>query len=526
MNLLDRAINYVSPAWALKREQARIAASLWNASYAGASLTSRKMQHWLPAKGSANADYSQEEQSVLIARCRDAHRNQSLARAAVDRLKHNVVGGGLKLQSHIDWEVLGISQEQASAQERLIESEFEHWCKHCDLERTLSFSKLQALCLVSMLISGDVFVNTPFVERPECEYGLKLQVIEADRVNNPNFGLDTTTLRRGVELDEWGAPAAYHIMSQHPGDDLLTEWHWDRFTAFGEQTGQRRIFHVFEKERSGQTRGVPYLAPVLEPLKQMERYTDAELTAAVVASLFTVFVQSESGFTLSQATESTPSGPLEKDQINLGPGAIVNLLPGETVQFANPNRPNTAYDPFMQALLRQVGAALSLPVELLQLSFLSSYSAARAALLQAWKLICFQRSIMVEQLCQPVFELWFDEFIARGKLELPNYDNITKWAYTRATWIGPARGAIDENKEVQAARDRIELGISSRQIEAEELQGVDWLDIHKELMIEQKLRREAGLELTAAGAPARLPVPVLSAEEIDQQEALAARRTW
>ncbi len=44
-------------------------------------------------------------------------------------------------------------------------------------------------------------------------------------------------------------------------------------------------------ERPGQRRGVPVLAPVIEALKQLGRYTDAELVAAVVSGLFTVFVK-------------------------------------------------------------------------------------------------------------------------------------------------------------------------------------------------------------------------------------------
>lgn len=42
------------------------------------------------------------------------------------------------------------------------------------------------------------------------------------------------------------------------------------------------------------TARVPFLAPVIEALKQLGRYTDAELVAAVVSGMFTVFIEKES----------------------------------------------------------------------------------------------------------------------------------------------------------------------------------------------------------------------------------------
>ena len=48
---------------------------------------------------------------------------------------------------------------------------------------------------------------------------------------------------------------------------------------------------IMNRERIGQRRGVPFLAQVIEALKQLGRYTDAELVAAVVSGMFTVFIR-------------------------------------------------------------------------------------------------------------------------------------------------------------------------------------------------------------------------------------------
>lgn len=517
-NLLDKAISYVSPKWALSRSIARYRASYIDSSYSGASATSTKMQNWRPGRGSANADYGTFEQDMLVSRCRDAHRNQALARAVIERMKHNVVGVGLRLQSHIDYETIGITSTDASRLERTIEREFEKWSRTCDAERWGTFSQLQALALVSMLISGDVFINTPFINRGDSPYGLKIQVIEGDRVCNPSFGMDTATMRRGVELDAWNAPVAYQIMSEHPGDDLIGQYRWDRYQAFGSMTGRRRILHIFEKERPGQVRGVPYLAPVLEYFHLLNKYTDAEITAAVVSSMMTVFVKTEHGDPLPGQTPTTQNHTIgQNDQLAMYPGGVVSLLTGESIDSTTPGRPNANYAPFVDSIFDLIGAALGWPAEFAMLRFRNSYSSARAAILQAWKLVLYYRSMITEMLCQPILELFFDEMVARGIFESTIYDQSARYAYTRASWIGPARGAIDENKEVSAARDRIELGISTRQQEAEELTGMDIVDVTKQLSEENRLRNELGVvQQPQPGAAA--PAISKTAEDLDKED--------
>ena len=78
------------------------------------------------------------------------------------------------------------------------------------------------------------------------------------------------------------------------------------------------------------------------------------------------------------------------------------------------NRPNTAFDGFVLAVLRQVAVGLELPFEVLIKHFTSSYSAARAALLDAWKFYKGRRAWLVWTFCQPVYEMVVSELVAAG----------------------------------------------------------------------------------------------------------------
>ncbi|MED1791037.1 phage portal protein, partial [Brevibacillus laterosporus] len=160
----------------------------------------------------------------------------------------------------------------------------------------------------------------------------------------------------------------------------------------------------------------------------------------------------------------------------MGRGAIVYLDPGEEVQFANPTRPNPDYVGFVNALLRQIAAALELPFEILTKQFTSSYSASRGALLEAWKMYKMRRSWLAKSFCQPIYEEWFVEAVTKGRIDAPGIfdDPAIFHAYTRAEWHGPSQGLLDPTKEVDAAVTRIENNFSTAERETAELTGGSW----------------------------------------------------
>lgn len=177
----------------------------------------------------------------------------------------------------------------------------------------------------------------------------------------------------------------------------------------------------------------------------------------------------------------------------MGPGTINVLGENESVEFGDPTRPGNNFEPFVNAMAKQIGAALEIPYELLNKAFLSSYSASRAALLEAWKAFKMRRTWFANDFCQPIYQLWLTEAVARGRIKAPGYfnDPAIKRAWSSAEWIGPAPGQVDPVKEVTAAIMRIENGLSTRERETTELNGSNWDDNIKQLTKENKKIREA-----------------------------------
>jgi lambda family phage portal protein len=287
-NLVDRAIRFFDPARANQRATARLSAAAAGG-YVGASTARRQTLSWTAQKGDADAVILYDL-PTLRERSRDLLRNAPLATGAVNTVVTNVVGTGLKVKSQIDRDVLKLTEEAADAWEAQTEREWRLFfdSPECDLARTLRGADQQELVLRQVMENGDVFVLMPTLARPGSPYGLKLQLVEGDRVCNRDGSKDSPTLAGGVERDRNGAPVAYHILNQHPGSSFFRtgERTWTVVPAFG-KTGRRNVIHLFKMLRPGQSRGVPYLAPVIEPLKQLDRYTEAEIMAAVVSGMFT-----------------------------------------------------------------------------------------------------------------------------------------------------------------------------------------------------------------------------------------------
>lgn len=496
-NILDRAVAAIAPIHAAKRAASRAALSVIDSGYGnyGANQTKKSLRGWNYHGGSSKEDI-EDNLDVLRQRSRDAYMGIPTAAAALKTMRTNVVASGLVPAPQIDGEFLGLSDEQTEKLQAQIIREFGLWADSpvCDAERVDNFWKLQQLAFISSLMNGDVISLLPFKPHPGQPYDLRVKLIEADRVCSPD-GFDRLTpctvnghyvhsIVQGVETDADGMVVAYWICNRHPlGSNSAADAEgiqWNRVEAYGAKTGRRNVLHVMSRERIGQRRGVPLLAPVLEALKQLGRYTDAEITAAVLSAMFTVFVKSAAPNDGRPFGEMIPAEELideqDKTSIELAPGAIIDLAPGEEVQFADPKHPVNGYDAFTNATIRQIGAGLEIPPEVMLKQFTTSYSAARGALNEFWRTCGMHRDWFTDDFCQPIYEEWFAEAVARGRIKAPGFfsDPIIRKAYVSCSWNGPARTNLNPVQEVDAAIKRQDAGFSTAQEETAQMTGGDY----------------------------------------------------
>jgi lambda family phage portal protein len=298
-----------------------------------------------------------------------------------------------------------------------------------------------------------------------------------------------------VEVNTDGVPVRYHVSNKHPGN-LRTagSLKWEAVPARTDD-GRPLVIHLFERTRPEQTRGIPFLAPVVEHLKQLSTYSKAEVDAAVVSSFVTGVVQTPLDEDETPVVGERDSG-LAANEVKLGQGAMISLAPGETFTSFNPARPNGNFDPFVQAFCREIGVALELPQELLLKHFTASYSASRAALEMAWQTFRKNRNWFAGRFCQPLYEWMMEEAVASGRLARPGFfaDPLIRAAYCGAEWIGPQRASLNPKQESDADAQDVREGFKTIEQVCMERTGGEFEKKNEQRGKEVRLRKVSGAQ--------------------------------
>lgn len=499
---------------------------------AGASWQKKALKGFNAPSGSPREDIDFNNYT-LRQRARILYMAAPIATSAIKTNRTNVVGVGLKLKSRIDREVLGLTPEQAEVWQKTTEREFALWAENkraCDATGMNTFYGLQQLALISWLLSGDcIGVLKQYNVSSLLPYALRVHLIESDRIATPGgcgigASINYTTGKNektgneiydGVEVDKNGMVVAYHIRSTYPFEVGTSTTTWTRVLAYQEKTGLPNVVHVMDSERPDQYRGVTYLAQVIEPLLQLRRYTESEIMAAVIESFFTAFIKTEAPtdeMPFNQVEQDAPNEPKGPNEYSMGPGQVNIMAPGEDVTFAQPSRPAGGFDAFVTSICTQTGSALEIPADLLLKKFNASYSASRAALMEAWKAFRMRRQWLADDFCRPIYEVWMSEAVARGRIYAPGFfDNpAIRAAYLGSEWLGPSQGQLDPVKEITAEILACSEGYSTHEQSTIRLNGGQW-DANVEQLIRENEKLggqspdphqtggSAGLEATTEG---------------------------
>ncbi|OJU02675.1 MAG: phage portal protein [Rhizobiales bacterium 65-79] len=475
------------------------------------------------------------ERDLIADRVQDIARNDGWASASMSRSLDLVVGSGWRLAVDLPAKTLGLSDDEADELADQIEEAWESYAADpafwCDAYRQTPMAGVLGRAWRHRLGDGEALAEIGWDEGRGAPFATFVKIVDPDRLSNPDGSPDAVDRRAGVQLDPHGAAIGYWIRTTHPDDDAL--WgartaHWayvDRETEWGRPV----MVHAFEADRAGQFRGVPPLAPILRKLKQMVKYDEAELQAALVNAVLAAFITAPGNHDeLAEAMTTRQIGELNAARLaayreappRLPGGTAHFLFPGDEVTLTHPGHPNAGFEAFFRAALRNVASTIGLTYEQLTMDWSQvNYSSARAALLEIWRGLTARKDMFAAQFMNQVYRAWLEEAFDRRIFRLPGAAvsfEANPAAWVRCDWIGPARGWVDPQKEAAAAGMRMSLGVSSLEKECAE-QGLDWKQVTRKRARERRFLVANGLDPVPA-EPQRQTVTEDVQETPDQRD--------
>ena len=508
--------------------------------YDAADLWGQHMAAWSPMLWSPDGELNMYRDRI-VSRIRDMVRNDGWASGAVTRILDNAIGASLRPISKPDYRFLadatGIKAfDHAWAKEfsRAVDAAWRTWAEsdlghYCDATRNQTFGQMMRTAFRHKLVDGDALAVMQWIPervyRGGARYCTAVQLVDPDRLSNPQLQFDQHSQRGGVVIDDYGAATAYYIRKAHAGDwfSAVESLTWElvpRETGWGRPI----VVHDFDGDRATQHRGgAGVFAPVIQRLKMLVKYDGAELDAAIINAIFAAYI--ESPFDHELVTEAMDDGEklgvyqqLRKDfhddsALMLGDARMPILFPGEKINTVNAARPTENFAPFEGAVLRNVASGLGLSAQQVSNDWSDvNYSSARGALLEAWKTLHRRRHDFAIRFAAPIRAAWLEEAIEIDGFPLPvgAPDFISfRGAYSRCRWMGPGRGWIDPVHEKQGAVIGMDAALSTLEDECAE-QGLDYEEVLEQRRYELGLFDEYGIprpqwagQLTATQAAKR-----------------------
>lgn len=460
---------------------------------------------------------------------RAARWDSAQARAILRRLVDNVIGTGMSAFCAPVWDQIGstLSQEQKVAVARLITQQFALYMQshEPDATRRMTGYELQAFEFLNELGDGEAILIIRYSGLASRMSPVNLQFIDPDQVRTPpekafQAGADAAGnyLVDGFEVDAYGGEVAIHVQ-----DPRSVAPKYTRVPVTG-PSGRRFVLHPGNYELVGQVRGVSILAPIVHDLQKITDYGLAEIESAVINAVIAGYeVAGDSGKTsgfkpgvilAADASRVAASGEhgVPTAKINK-PGIWINRLSkGGDIKSFDTKRPNVNYGEFVKAVMRSLAAALSIPIEVLEMAFNANYSASRASLILFWQRVENWRESLVSQFLQPWYDAWFTEQVRMRRFEAPGWegnDPTVRAAWLNVNWIGISMPSIDPTKDADADDKRIAQGSTTREQVAMKYNGSNFEENATKLKRENDQLAEANKSVKLAPAvpatPAQAP---------------------
>ena len=426
------------------------------------------------SRGSADYELANDLAKVR-GKTRHLARNSGTIRRYLQLMRDNIVGeNGFALQSP----------------NTRVETAWKTWCGHPTVDGKMTMIDLCNQMVASWCRDGEFIVE--FVRNAEYPDMLALNPLEADMLDETLNTINPATrnqIKMGVEIDEYGCPVAYHLLTRHPGD---ISWGMPQQRSRHRRVPANRILHVFDRLRPGQTRGEPPAASVINSIKMLDGYREAETMNRRIAAAMMGFFSRE-----MPKAEGITALADEKDEdeeefvMGLEPGTLKQLPDGMRFDKFDPGGSQTDYSQFESQVKKDIAMGLGISSFALGMETAAvSYSTGRSVIQEDRDFYKVMQGFFIRMGLMPIFRVWARMHVLteNSSIAPTRLDATIETAKFRGrgwVWIDPA-------KDIKANAQALEsLQMSYSQIAAQ--RGMDVTDLFSEIQRDRELMEQFGL---------------------------------
>ena len=427
---------------------------------------------------------------TMRGRSRSLAMNNVYMRKFLDSLVVNVIGHeGIILQNQAKDENGNFDESANKAIEKAWQDYGEEGV--CDVTGDLSLHELLSLALKSTARDGDAFIRIVRGWKQN-KYRFALQLIESDLLDE-NYNRDLSNGNKivmGVEKDSWGRRIAYHFLTRHPGDYSFGGYNYDIVPA-------SEIIPIFNMERIGQTRAVPWAYASMILLNNIGAYTEAAIiNARIGASKMQSIIMSDG--TEYEGDLKDAYGNIQED---VEPGMREILPPGTTVHDSNPAYPNGEFSEFNRVMLRGSSAGLLMAYSSISNDLSDvNFSSIRSGKIDERDIYRFMQKWFIRKTLKKIYPLWLDTSLMVEAIQLDSGKTLpyTKFnKFNAATWQPRGFDWVDPKNDIEADMVAVNFGLKTR-TEVAAARGKDLRDIFEQLKREEEMADEYDLVFTTS----------------------------
>lgn len=395
---------------------------------------------------------------ILVGRCRDLQRTNSIVNRALNLWKNNVVGPlGVRMRMNMQ---LTDGKPDTVTNKAVMGP----WARFCMAENLtpagdMDMVQFQKHIFGIVPIDGTCLVRN--YRGKQYPYGIAFRILELDLLDINKFtGTPDSDIeiKFGIEsVRTSGKILAYWLYLSNPNDLSLGS----SYTAGKSfRVPADEIDLVMKPERPAQSIGTPWFVRAMTNLHILQSYTKATLIKAQMAASYFVFITNQ--FAIQEGADGAGGDPAAPQQMPVENGMAMELKKGQDVKNVAPANVSTDMEILFKWTLRFIGGDLDLSYHsFAEDTSQGNYASLRMAALEERAGYIANQVWLASRVLRPMFCKWLRvQLLTQKFVKLPDalYEDLTH----AVEWIGRRWDWVDPKNESTAAIALVNAALESR----------------------------------------------------------------